>query len=88
MENRFCQSCAMPLGETDELLGTEKDGTKNPEYCMYCYANGAFTSDCTMDEMISFCVKPMVDNCPGMTEAQAEETLKEVIPKLNRWQKA
>ena len=87
MENRICQSCAMPLGETDELLGTEKDGTKNPEYCMYCYTDGAFTSDCTMEEMIGFCVKPMVDNCPGMTEAQAEATMKEVLPQLKRWQK-
>jgi len=88
MENRVCQCCAMPLGETDELLGTEKDGSLNPEYCKYCYADGAFTFNGTMEEMIGFCVKPMVENCPGMTEAQAEATLREVFPKLKYWQKA
>ena len=32
---KFCQSCGMPL--TDEVLGTNADGSKNEEYCMYCY---------------------------------------------------
>ena len=41
----------MPL--TDEnLLGTEKDGTKNHEYCKYCYQNGSFVNpDMTVDQM-------------------------------------
>ena len=38
----FCQSCGMPL--TDEgLLGTEKDGAKAPDYCIYCYKDGERT---------------------------------------------
>jgi len=36
MEQKFCQSCGMPLNP--EVLGTEKDGSKNEEYCTYCYA--------------------------------------------------
>ncbi len=31
MEQKFCQSCGMPL--SPEVLGTEKDGSKNEEYC-------------------------------------------------------
>ncbi len=52
MENKqFCQSCSMPL-DKEELLGTEKDGSKNQEYCSYCYQNGAFISpNMTLDEM-------------------------------------
>ena len=38
MEQKFCQSCGMPLNP--EVLGTEKDGSKNEEYCTYCYADG------------------------------------------------
>ena len=53
MEQKFCQSCGMPL--TDEVLGTNADGSKNEDYCMYCYKDGKFTQDCTMDEMIEFC---------------------------------
>lgn len=48
MEQKFCQSCGMPLNP--EVLGTEKDGSKNEEYCTYCYADGHFTVECTMDE--------------------------------------
>ena len=52
-EMKFCQSCGMPL--TDEVLGTNADGSKNEDYCMYCYKDGKFLQDCTMDEMIEHC---------------------------------
>lgn len=48
---KICQSCSMPL-DNPELVGTEKDGTKSKEYCVYCYQNGAFMSPkMTLDEM-------------------------------------
>ena len=47
MEQKFCQSCGMPL--TDEILGTNADGSKNEDYCIYCYKDGKFLQDCTMD---------------------------------------
>ena len=50
MEQKICQCCAMPIDET--TFGTEADGSKNEEYCQYCYADGHFTKECTMDEMI------------------------------------
>ena len=31
MEMKFCQSCGMPL--TNEVLGTNADGTPNEDYC-------------------------------------------------------
>jgi len=85
MEGKFCQSCGMPMGDTNELYGTEKDGTKSPDYCTYCYANGAFTADCSMEEMIAFCVKPMVENSPGMTEEAAKGMMRQMFPALKRW---
>lgn len=42
MEQQFCQSCGMPMGAAD-LYGTETDGSKNTDYCKYCYEHGAFT---------------------------------------------
>ncbi|MFR4979492.1 MAG: zinc ribbon domain-containing protein, partial [Butyricicoccus sp.] len=51
---KFCQSCRMPL--SPYMYGTEADGSKNPDYCIRCYANGAFTSDCTMEEMLVSCI--------------------------------
>ena len=50
----FCQSCAMPMVK-EEDYGTNVDGRKNADYCVYCYKNGKFTSDTTMEEMIAFC---------------------------------
>ena len=86
MEERFCQSCGMPMGDSNELYGTEADGTKSKDYCNYCYDKGAFTADCTMQEMIDFCVKPMLDNIPGMTEEGARAMMNEHFPHLKRWQ--
>jgi len=88
MEEKYCQSCGMPMGTTDEAYGTEKDGTKSRDYCSYCYQNGAFTGECSMDEMIEFCVQPMVDNTPGMTKDAARNMMKAVFPTLKRWKQA
>ena len=35
---QFCQSCAMPL--TEEILGTNEDGSKSQDYCKFCYEDG------------------------------------------------
>lgn len=80
---KFCQSCAMPM--TDELFGTNVDGTKNEDYCMYCFKDGEFTSDMTMDEMMNFCIGKMVEVHPEIDEAEASAMMKEVFPKLKRW---
>ena len=85
MEERYCQSCGMPMGEGDAMYGTEKDGSKSADYCSYCYQKGAFTSECSMEEMIDFCVKPMVENVPGMTEAMARDILNKSFPSFKRW---
>lgn len=38
----ICQSCSMPLAKDDEK-GTNADGSKSEEYCIYCFVNGEFT---------------------------------------------
>lgn len=88
MEEKYCQNCAMPMGNDGSLCGTEKDGTLNKDYCKYCYQNGTFTFHGTMQEMIDFCVKPMLEADPTMTEATARAMLNQAMPALKRWQKA
>lgn len=80
---QFCQSCGMPL--TGEVLGTEKGGGKSGDYCSYCYRDGAFTSECSMEEMIDFCVGPMVQHNPGLSEADAKARMMQFFPQLKRW---
>lgn len=85
MEQKFCQSCAMPMGEGDELYGTNADGSKNTDYCHYCFQNGAFTNDTTMEGMIEICVPHMTAAHPDMSEDKARAMMSEFFPTLKRW---
>ncbi|MDV0446936.1 hypothetical protein MsAg5_08040 [Methanosarcinaceae archaeon Ag5] len=85
MEEKYCQSCGMPMGETDELYGTEKNGGKSKDYCQYCYENGQFTADVSMQEMIDMCAPHMEANA-GMSEEDARKMMQQFFPMLKRWQ--
>lgn len=85
MEGAWCQSCGMPLDGREDLLGTNADGSKNEEYCAYCFKDGAFTANVSMEEMIAFCVEPMVKAHPEMTRETAEKLMRTHFPRLKRW---
>jgi len=75
-----CQCCGMPL--EDPILGRNRDGSLNEDYCKWCYADGTFTySD--QDELIDVCVPNMVSR--GFTEEQARALLRETLPELDYW---
>ena len=78
----------MPL-ESEEQKGTEKNGRKSGEYCVYCYADGAFTKDMTMEEMIQtniqFLDQWIESTGVQMTEEEATAQLREYLPTLKRW---
>ena len=87
MEQKFCQSCGMPL--TDDVLGTNADGTKNEDYCMYCYKDGKFLQDCTMEEMIEHCAQFVNAVNEGLEKPITKEEyigmMKTYFPQLKRW---
>lgn len=83
---RYCQSCAMPM-PTDEMLGTDADGSLNTDYCKFCFSNGEFIANISMQEMIDFCVPHMVQANEGMSEQQAKEMMGQFFPTLKRWRK-
>lgn len=83
-DKKFCQSCMMPL--SSGMYGTEKDGSESEIYCKFCYQNGEFTSDITMEEMIDFCVPKTVE-ATGMSEEEARKMSENVFPQLLRWKK-
>jgi len=85
-ETKICQSCGMPL-ENDKLLGTNADGSKNQEYCLYCFKDGAFTNDVTMEEEIEACVPFVSKGNPWQDENTARNAMKELFPQLKRWKK-
>ena len=78
----ICQCCGMPL--EDSIIGRDKDGTPNEDYCQWCYADGTYTySD--MDDLIDVCVPHMVEQ--GFTEDQAREYMKQKLPELDYWKR-
>lgn len=89
MEMIFCQSCGMPL-QAPEHFGTNKDDSANHEYCCYCYKNGVFTQDCTMDEMIEISLRHMKElfkDNPDFGKKEALNKMQSFFPQLKRWKK-
>ncbi len=80
--NLVCQCCGMPL--EDEIIGRDRDGSLNEDYCKWCYADGTYTySD--MDELIDVCVRHMTGE--NFTEEQARAYMKQLLPTLDYWKR-
>lgn len=83
MNKTICQSCSMPM--TESQFGTNADGSKNGDYCIYCFKDGKFIDDVTMEEYVEMNV-PFASQA-GMTEAEMRKHCETVFPTLKRWKK-
>ncbi len=84
MARPMCESCGMPLKEG--VKGTNSDGSESDQYCVHCYAEGAFTApDATVEDMRQYSIKGMTDS--GWPRFLAKFMTKNTR-KLPRWQKA
>lgn len=81
---KICQSCGMPMAD-DSLLGTNANGTINENYCKYCYKDGKFIDDVTMEEYIEMCSQ--FGSQANMTNEQMKEFCQKLFPTLKRWKK-
>ncbi len=77
-----CQCCGMPL--EDEIIGRDKDGALNEDYCKWCYADGTYTYS-NMDDLIDVCVGHMVSE--NFSEEQARSYMKQMLPTLDYWKR-
>ena len=87
---QFCQSCGMPLTR-NEGCGTNADGSINFDYCKFCYADGKFLQDVTMEGMIDHCAQ-FVDEInkqmpKPMTQEEYKQMMRGFFPMLKRWRK-
>lgn len=82
MENKICQSCGMPL-TSKKQLGKNQDGSINIDYCKYCYENGEFIYQITMEEYIEMCSK--YGSQAGITNEKMKEHCTKLFPTLKRW---
>ena len=89
-QQRYCQSCGMPL-MSDADCGTNADGSLNHDYCKYCYADGKFLQDFTMEQMVDHCVQFVdeVNKHTGqhLTPEEYKQQLQQYFPMLKRWKK-
>lgn len=80
----------MPLGSREDC-GTNHDGTSSEEYCRYCFQDGAFTSECTMEQMIEHCARFVEEfnkeNGSSYTKEEAIAQMTLFFPTLKRWKK-
>lgn len=89
MENtqtNWCQCCAMPMTEESQF-GTNADGTKNSDYCEYCYKDGEVTFKGTMEEFVEHCIPFVLKEgvYPNAEVARAE--MLSYFPQLKHWKK-
>jgi len=83
-EHIICQSCGMPLTE-DAAYGTNKDGSPNTEYCVYCFKEGTFIEpDLKVEDMIKIGADFLVKE-HKMTPEEAAEFIKKIVMPLKRW---
>ena len=87
---QFCQSCGMPLTK-DRDCGTNSDGSRNFDYCHFCYRDGKFRQQCTMEGMIAYCAKYVDEVNKKMpvplTKEQYISQMQQYFPLLKRWRK-
>ena len=74
----------MPMKKDPQNGGTNSDGSKNTEYCGYCYKDGTFTSSeiKTPQAMQKFCIGKLKEKgMPGVVAWLFTRS----IPRLRRW---
>ena len=80
----ICQSCGMPMQE--DQYGSSQDGSRNEKYCCYCYKDGEFARQCSMEEMADFCAPFEVEGGRAKTLEEAKTMLMSYFSTLKRWQ--
>lgn len=91
MEKKYCQSCGMPMDELS-IMGTNEDLSLNDEFCKYCFQQGHFTKECTVEDMIQYNMQYLAEynNYLGakFSKEEVAERMRKHLPTLKRWKKS
>lgn len=86
--SRICQSCGMNMDKIEDF-GTNADKTPNDDYCVYCFKDGVFTNNFTIEEMVENNLKYLEEynreNGTQYDEESARKDLTEFLHMLKRW---
>ena len=86
MPEHYCQSCGMMFTAPGQH-GHEVGGSEAEDFCRWCYENGVYTYETSMDEMIEDCA-PRMAEAMDWTVDESASLLGAVLPTLERWRDA
>ena len=76
----ICQCCGMPLD--DAIISREPDGSRNEDYCKWCYTGGTFTYS-SKEQLIDFCTEHIASD--AWPKEQVRAHMEAVVPGLKHW---
>lgn len=82
-DGAYCQSCGMPFYQESDH-GTESDGTASADFCSWCYREGIFLEDESLEDLIERCAPSMAESC-HITRDEAVSFMGALLPSLKRW---
>jgi hypothetical protein len=84
LDEQRCQSCGAIL-RSDSDCGTNTDRTLNHEYCHYCFLDGTYQDDCSLDTMLSI-AEQVIGDVERLPAGEAAARARRIVPQLARWQ--
>lgn len=82
MKPLICQSCGFPFSE--ERSGTNRDLSRNQNYCLSCYESGDFTDKHLSLHEMQRRLLEMASEHNEISLEEAREIIK-ILPDLKRW---
>lgn len=83
MPEHYCQSCGMMFTAPDQH-GHDADGAEVEDLCRWCYDDGAWVEDMSMEDMIEDCA-PRMAAAIGWSIDECASLMGAVLPTLRRW---
>lgn len=83
----ICQSCGMSI-EQDKDKGTNVDASLSTEYCAYCYKDGNFANELTLEQYVEIGLDYSPEYQAAETETEKEKIkaqTKAYLSTLKRW---
>ena len=81
---KICQSCGMTI-EDIVSLGTNEDGSKNYEYCHFCFFRGNFTEPGITYKDMEHKVSGVLSIIYAIPENKSQKIASNALSKLKRW---
>lgn len=82
----ICQSCGMNIAE-DQYKGTNVDGSLSQEFCSYCFQNGKYTNNRSLEEQVEVGLSfdDKYQNASIEEKEKIKEQAKNILSNLKRW---